>query len=223
MAIERVILDLQEKVLKLSAQVDQLNHRVTELEQQSSRTKGAHSMKKTNDNKYQIQGKITKKLLIEGVQEALTNHIPAANIRKGTQAEGSGLIITNGDRQITVALRGSGYYERSGRMKYTGFSTLTKDAIMDHDGKMRYDFYVFGVSLSDDPEVPHIEFFIFNQQQFRQLLAQKKPGGASQMYYFYFGETADGHFIDDRERDTTVSVDEEHDSWANLIQQYQGH
>lgn len=219
MAIERVILELQEKVLNLTDEVDRLNRRVAKLEAGQTATPS----EKTSGT-VKIKGRITKKILIDCVQAALDGQIPTTAVRKGTRKEGSGLIITKGDHQINITLRGSGYYgeeDVSNRMQYTGFSTLAKKAIMDDDGQMQADFFVFGVSLSEDPTHPRVEFFVFDQEQFKRLLAEKTPSGAEQMYYFYFGQAKDGHYLDDRERNKTVLVDQEHNNWASLINMYQ--
>lgn len=220
--LEKLILELQSRVLYLSEKVDRLNSRIDELEAVEEAT-GTANAQSTSVRKTKIKGKISKNELVNGVKDALAGQIPANNIRKGTRREGSGLIITNGERQIKLCLRGSGYYGKddvSERMQYTGFSTINEDTIMDENGQMNYDFFVFGINHSDEPDQPHIEFFVFDQAQFKELLKQKKANGANRVYYFYFGETTDGHYIDDRERDKTVLVDAEHANWDKVVRQY---
>ncbi|MGN1280055.1 MAG: hypothetical protein ACI4T4_05135 [Limosilactobacillus sp.] len=223
MDLEKLILELQSRVLYLGEKVDRLNSRIDELEAAEEEASAAGSNQATAARKTKIKGKISKNELVDGVKKALAGQIPANHIRKGTRREGSGLIISSGEHQIKICLRGSGYYGKedvSERMQYTGFSTINEATIMDEDGRMNYDFFVFGINHSDEPGQPHLEFFVFDQKQFKNLLEEKKANGANRVYYFYFGETTDGHYIDDRERDKTVLVDDEHADWDALVQQY---
>lgn len=223
MDLEKIILELQSRVLYLSEKVDQLSSRVDELAADEVPADPTSNTQSASTRKTKIKGKISKNELVASVKAALAGQIPANNIRKGTRREGSGIIISNGDRQLKLCLRGSGYYGKedvSERMEYTGFSTINEATIMDEDGRMNYDFFVFGINHSDDPDQPHVEFFVFDQAQFKHLLEQKKANGANRVYYFYFGETTDGHYIDDRERDKTVLVDDEHGNWDAVVRQY---
>ena len=177
MDLEKIILELQSRVLYLSEKVDQLSSRVDELAADEVPADPTSNTQSASTRKTKIKGKISKNELVAGVKAALAGQIPANNIRKGTRREGSGIIISNGDRQLKLCLRGSGYYGKedvSERMEYTGFSTINEATIMDEDGRMNYDFFVFGINHSDDPDQPHVEFFVFDQAQFKHLLEQKK-------------------------------------------------
>lgn len=222
LAFEKVILDLQEKVLSLEEIVNHLNQRVSELEQQVNEENV--ELKKDSTHKSKINGTAKKVDIISSIQDILSSRLPNEVIRKASREEGSGVIIANGERQLKICLRGSGYYGKddvSKRMKYTGFSSLTKDTIEDRNGQMKYDFFIFAVSRSDDPNKPKFDFFIFNQEQFKKLLSQKKPSGKSSMYYFYFGETTSGHYIDDRERTKNLLVDDEYNNWNGVVEYFE--
>ena len=41
------------------------------------------------------------------------------------------------------------------------------------------------------------------------------------MYYFYFGETVNHHYIDDRERDKEINLDHEHNDWDKVVKAYE--
>lgn len=220
-SLERIIIDLQEKVLDLTDKVETLTKEVNSLKEENNTY--PISAKGTNTTS-KIKGSISKDKLIASIKKDLSNQINADDIVKGTRRDGSGIIIKKGSNTIKICLRGSGYYGKkdvSSRMMYTGFSTLTKGTIENDNGQMNYDFYVFGVNRSDDSNNPMVEFFVFDQNQFKNLLEKKIPSGKNQSYYFYFGETTDGQYIDDRERDKVVSIDNEHNNWTKLIKKYE--
>ena len=72
-----------------------------------------------------------------------------------------------------------------------------------------------------DAENPEIDFFIFDQDEFNKLLDEKTPSGKNKMYYFYFGETVNHHYIDDRERDKEINLDHEHNDWDKVVKAYE--
>lgn len=232
--LERIILDLESRILKLNDQVENLSQKVDQLEKAQVVTK--EKLSKPIGRKTKIKGKISKNTLVECIKKALAGKIPADAIRKGTRNEKASVIISkeNG-KQIRILLRGSGYYgkeDTSSRMNYTGFSTLPEHNVINGDGhiedtdvQMSYDFYIFGVSHGDDPQNPQVEFFIFDQQQFKNFLQQKSYSGPDdkRVYYFYFGETNQGKYkyIDDRERDKELPVDEEHNNWSSIVKKYE--
>lgn len=217
MSMERILIELQERVLTLTDRVDELTTEVNQLKE----AQGNEQTKKNMAPK--IRGSLSKDIFITAIKQTLASVIPATAISKGSRAEGSGIVITKGTKKIKMCLRASGYYGKedvSSRMLYTGFSTLSKSAIEDSGGQLKYDFYIFAINTSDNPANPKIVFFIFDQKQFQKLLAQKTPSGKRSMYYFYFGETVNGHFIDDREKDREVLIDKEHDNWDPVIKYY---
>ena len=154
----------------------------------------------------------------------MSGKIPSEDILKGSRKEGSGIVITKGDQKLKLSLRGSGFYGREDvnpRMLYTGFSTISKKAIVDDNGQFIYNFFVFAVNHSEDAENPEIDFFIFDQDEFNKLLDEKTPSGKNKMYYFYFGETVNHHYIDDRERDKEINLDHEHNDWDKVVKAYE--
>lgn len=222
MGLDRIILDLQDKVLKLSDEVADLRQEVEKLKTapMPTATTPVKADKATNSK---IRGSLNKKDLVTAVRRNLADKIPVKDILKGTRKEGSGIVIAKGDRKLKLSLRGSGFYGKddvSPRMQYTGFSTISKKTIYDVDGQFAYDFFVFAVNHSDDPDQPAIDFFVFDQPSFQRLLDAKTPSGKNAMYYFYFGQTVDGHYIDDRERDTELILDADHDAWDRVVAAY---
>lgn len=222
MGLDRIILDLQDKVLKLSDEVETLQREVAELKNvKPMHTSTAVKPEKTINSK--IRGSISKNELVGAVRRNLADKIPAEDILKGSRKEGSGIVITNGAGKLKISLRGSGFYGKddvSSRMMYTGFSTISKKTIYDDNGQFAYDFFVFAVNHSDDAEQPDIDFFVFDQDEFKHLLDAKSPSGKNEMYYFYFGKTVDGHYIDDRERNQELILDVDHDAWDKVVAAY---
>lgn len=232
MAIEKVILSMQEQLLDLNDRVEKLSKKVNELEKKQQTNNTEKSTNNSSTRKTKIKGKLSKDVLIEYLKNILKDEIPSNNIRKGTQKEKASVLISKGDKKIRILLRSSGYYgeaDTSNRMRFTGFTTLPEKLIIDGDGHisddnvhMSYDFYIFAVSLTKDSSKPLVEFFVFNQQQFKDFLLQKSYSGRddNRIYYFYLGQTQQGKYIDDRERDKELSVDEEHNNWNNVIEMY---
>lgn len=219
MNLEEVIIELQSRVMKLSDKVDTLEKEVYEFK--NNPVTPIKSDIGSSQRKTKIIGKSTKPLLIKGIVEALAGAIPVTNIRKGSRNEGSGLILSKDKKQLKLCLRGSGHYKQSDvsdRMLYTGFSTLRSNAIFDKNENLFYDFFVFGINTGEDEDINDFEFFIFTKDQFRNLLDQKPKGDN---YYFYFGETTDQHYIDDREKGKTILIDNEHNNWQSIIDAYE--
>ncbi|WP_283582989.1 hypothetical protein [Limosilactobacillus difficilis] len=223
-SVERILLDLQERVLALTDRVDDLSRQVDQLKAAAQKqAENQPEERKTTQRSPKIKGSLSKDQVVAAVKAALASKIPAQNIRKGKRSDGSGIVISKGSHKIKLCLRASGYYGQadvSSRMLYTGFSTLSKKAI-ESAGQLNYNFFVFAINTSDVPHQAKIEFFIFDQKEFKRLLQEKTPSGRNAMYYFYFGKTVDGHFIDDREKNRKVVIDRAHGNWDQLIQYYQ--
>ena len=221
MDLERIIINLQDKVLTLSDEVDDLKKEVQQLKENKT-TSSAKSTLRSNTSK--IKGSISKNQLVDAVRNSLSGKIPSEDILKGSRKEGSGIVITKGEQKLKLSLRGSGFNGREDvnpRMLYTGFSTISKKAIVDDNGQFIYNFFVFAVNHSEDAENPEIDFFIFDQDEFNKLLDEKTPSGKNKMYYFYFGETVNHHYIDDRERDKEINLDHEHNDWDKVVKAYE--
>lgn len=179
MNYDRIIIELMDKISSLEERVELLETELVVTNDGSDK-----EIEKMNRS-------FTKDDVINEIKEKLSRY--NITIRKGSNAEGGGLFLTNEKgEQRRALLKLSRDYVPTNPKKFEGFQWRGWHRVSRESASV-FDYYIF--SIEHDGE---LDFFIIDQKHYIELTKDKMTD-KNDNYYFYFVEDQRGNIYEDRD------------------------
>ena len=189
MKYEKLLLDLMEKVAVLEERIELLEKKEKD---------------SLIDYEEDTADKLSTRALVMNHFENILHKSTGFSMRKAKRAEGGGLILSNGEKELKVKLTVSKNFASEKEKliyKWRSWHTLAENELD------LFDFYIF--AIKPDDEDPN--YFVFSKQQLRDL-CNRKGIDSSGRYHFYFVQTLDHKTYENR--DDNLPTDEYFNDFA---------